>query len=261
MPQHVARDVVRGAKRAGDPASALRWAGDVILDRALAVAPLPRLNTTRTVRIDGGVSLRYRLNRGDIQSVREVWLEETYRVPMPLDRVAVVVDLGANIGLTSVYLATRHRPEWVLAVEPVAANARLARRNLAANGVRGEVLEAAVAAEDGFVDFQEAADSNVGRSVSGDGSRRVPAVTMATLLQRLGDDARIDLVKVDVEGAEAELFSGDLDWLRRVRCLMVEFHPDRVDYPGLVQTLESAGFDYIPAGSVHPCSADTFVRR
>jgi hypothetical protein len=41
---------------------------------------------------------------------------------------------------------------------------------------------------------------------------------------------------------------------------MVEFHPDRVDYPGLVALLRAEGYQYVPAGSVLPKSADTFVR-
>jgi hypothetical protein len=68
-------------------------------------------------------------------------------------------------------------------------------------------------------------------------------------------------VKLDIEGGEEALLTGDRSWLRRVRCLMAEFHPDVVDYPALVKLVESEGFRYIPAGSVFPMSADTFVRN
>src|SRR6266404_7620243 len=36
----------------------------------------------------------------------------------------------------------------------------------------------------------------------------------------------IDILKVDIEGAEVELFKGDLDWLRSVGAIAIEFHHD-----------------------------------
>ena len=37
---------------------------------------------------------------------------------------------------------------------------------------------------------------------------------------------RIDLLKIDIEGAEVELFKGNTDWLNRVQCIAIEFHGD-----------------------------------
>jgi methyltransferase FkbM-like protein len=36
----------------------------------------------------------------------------------------------------------------------------------------------------------------------------------------------VDILKVDIEGAEVQLFSGNLDWLERVRALLIEFHDE-----------------------------------
>jgi FkbM family methyltransferase len=180
-------------------------------------------------------------------------------VPVELGTVRNVLDLGANIGLTSVYLARKHESPRILAVEPVASNAELTRSNLAANGIDADVVEAAVAPFDGTIRFQESVHSNVGH-VSADG-RPVAAVSMPALLQRLGDGGDVDLLKIDIEGAEGELLSESSSWLDRVRCVIIEFHPDHVDYPGLVALLKARGFDFIPRGSVFRYSTDTFVRR
>jgi tRNA1(Val) A37 N6-methylase TrmN6 len=67
----------------------------------------------------------YRLNKGDLHSIREVWFEEAYRLPFE-DPSGTLLDLGANIGLTGVWLAKRYAIERVIAVEPDCDNAMLA---------------------------------------------------------------------------------------------------------------------------------------
>ena len=207
----VGREIAGAARIAGDRRSFLRYAGDVILYRVLRLVPLPA--RLRTIRLRDGSRITYRLNRGDILTVNEIWQTGSYRPPFPVDRLTTIVDLGANIGLTSVYLARRYGGS-VLAVEPSASNVALARRNLAQNGVAGEVVQAAIGPHDGTGRFARHRDFNSGR-LDTDGDP-VSVLSMATLLARLGPEARIDLVKVDIEGGEAELFSGDLGWLRRV---------------------------------------------
>jgi hypothetical protein len=69
-------------KRAADLRSTLRYAGDTVLYRGLYFGrPSGR---ERTIRVGNGVSLTYRLNRGDIQAIREVWVEECYRPPVDI---------------------------------------------------------------------------------------------------------------------------------------------------------------------------------
>jgi FkbM family methyltransferase len=248
-----------GARLLAGPRSKLRWAVDVVLYRVLIVMRLPTYNRPRTIRLRGGGRLQYRLNRGDIQAMREVWLDETYRLPADIGPVRTVVDLGANIGLASVYLCRRHDSRRLVAVEPVPANAALARENLALNGIDADVLEAAVAATDGTVHFQLTEDSNLGRIAPS--GRAVRAISMHQLLERLPARTEIDILKIDIEGGEQELLLGDRSWLRRVRSIIVEFHPAVVDNARLIAVLQREGFEFIASGSIHPHSADTFVRR
>jgi FkbM family methyltransferase len=249
----IAREVAGASRIAADLRSFARLALDAILYRLLRF--LPPTNRRRHVRLRGGVRITYRLNRGDFQGVREVWMQEAYRLPRNPGTVHSVVDLGANIGLASVYLARHHGARRVLAVEPVHENAQLAALNLRQNGVSGEVLEAAVATYEGTAPFIAAEASNVGHL--GPGGNEVQTVTMESVLGRLAGLA--DVVKLDIEGAEEDLLK-DGGWLQRVRVLVAEFHPDRVDYPGLVRLVCEKGFEYVPAGSVYRHSADTFYR-
>ena len=120
------------AKISYDIRSQFRLSVDFVLSRLLFALPRNLINRMRQVRTRDGATICYRLNRGDLQSIREVWLEEAYRLPLP-EPSGVLLDLGANIGLTSVWLAKRYRFSRIIAVEPVAENAVLVRRNLEIN--------------------------------------------------------------------------------------------------------------------------------
>jgi FkbM family methyltransferase len=233
-----------------------RIASDFLLFRLLAVVSLPTINQERTVRLRGDVALTYRLNRGDIQSFREVWLDDSYLLPFSLEP-RTLVDLGANIGLTSLWLAKRYHVERVIAVEASPDNARLVRKNLEQNGIATEVIAAAVGPRDGTVRFNLHKNSNQGR-IHPDGTE-VPMVSMPTVLARV-PNRPVDLLKMDIEGGEQALLDGDLAWLNSISAIIAEFHPLLVDYPGLTSKLESEGFRYIPANSAHTNSMDAFLR-
>lgn len=244
------------AKTAYDVRSQLRLSADFVLSRLLFALPRRLTNRVRQVKMWNGVILCYRLNRGDLQSIREVWFEEAYRLPFP-DPCGVLLDLGANIGLTCVWLARKYPFTRIVAVEPVPDNAVLVRRNFLLNGIKGEVFEAAVGPRDGTAAFQLHKNSNQGKL--GESGMQVAMISVNSILQKLLTP-QLDLVKIDIEGGEQELFLGPTGWLDRTKAIIIEFHPDVVDYSRLTRLLEGRGFDYIPANTAFSNNMDCFWR-
>lgn len=251
-------EIRRSIEIAGDRTSFLRLFTDTLLLRALRVLGLPVSNRERTVRLRGDAVITYRLNRGDLQSLREVWMDEHYRLPLHL-WPNTAIDLGANIGLTSVWLATRLGCQRILAIEPSRENARLLSRNLNQNHIVGEVLSAAVGPTDGWVGFAAHEASNLGKTVR-EGGVTVRMLSMDTILRHLNTDEAVDLVKIDIEGGEADLFAGDVRWLQRVRCIIAEFHPGFVDYGQIIATLHREGFVYLKESGRYLDHMDIFVQ-
>jgi FkbM family methyltransferase len=246
-----------------DWSSRFRLMSDYLMSHVLFALPSGLLNRERNITTRNGVKLSYRLNRGDLQSIREVWCDEVYSLPFAIPSGALL-DLGANIGLTTIWMATRSHFSKIIAVEPDRENAALVAKNLRQNGISGEVVQAAVGPRDGTAYFRKASWSNLGACVgfSSDDKRldvegtSVPMVSVGSILKRFELD-RLAIVKVDIEGSEQTLLLGPCEWLNCTESLVVEFHPPTVDYELLSETVTSHGFKFIPAS---PQNMDCFVR-
>jgi len=244
------------ARLCADRQSALQLGLDFALSRFLLWSPENRVGRLRKVRLRGGVQLCYRLNKGDLHSIREVWFDEAYRLPFD-NPSGTLLDLGANIGLTSVWLAKKYTIERVIAVEPDRSNAILARRNLDLNAIKSEVLEAAIGPHEGTVGFESNQVSNLGRV-----SEKGLPVAMITVDRILEKSAcpKLALVKIDIEGGEQQLFDGPMGWLDRTDAIIIEFHPTLVDHPKIIKAVAGRGFAYIRSNSVFPNNMDCFKR-
>lgn len=224
-----------------------RLVGDILLFRVMHFVHLSREDAARTVRMRDGTWLTYRLNRGDIQAIREIWLDEVYRPPPEAAEMRQVVDLGANIGFTSLYLSRRLNTTHVIAVEPDPANVAILRRNLTQNEVSATVIDAAVGPIDGHATFRRDRESNLGHLAS-DGDISVQVLSMPSVIAGLPDPTGATLLKLDIEGGEEQLFTGDLSWLRRFSCLLAELHPTRADVDRIADLIDGSGMRFRPGG-------------
>ena len=250
------RDLRSSVRLAADARSRFRLCVDFTRSRFIGLVPMGQRNRLREVCLRGGIKIRYRLNKGDLHSIREIWFEEAYQLPFE-DPSGVFLDLGANIGMTSVWLAKKFSFTQVIAVEPDPDNAALLRQNLELNGIAGQVLEAAIGPQEGTARFATSELSNLGR-VSENGSL-VRMISVDTIIKEFAV-TRFGLIKIDIEGGEQELFDGPGEWLARTDAIIIEFHPMVVDYPRLTKRVSSLGFKYIPAHSVFPNNMDCFTR-
>jgi len=173
----------------------------------------------------------------DILTFNEVIREQVYRsILTKLRRCETVIDLGANIGLATLYFAGHYPRARVLAVEPNPPTYRILTANLKSlvEAGRCRTLKAAVwGSEKQLVaDERSKADGahySAFATREADGAQHGDETMQGFPITRIIADsgfARVDLLKVDIEGAEVELFKGDLDWLKQVGAIAIEFHHD-----------------------------------
>lgn len=134
-----------------------------------------------------------------------------------------IVDLGANVGYAAVDLALRYPDASVVAVEPEPSNVEVLRRNIGSLNI--VVVQAAVWPRRALLELEEAEIGHVGFRVHEVSSSRraVQTVTMPMLMEQTGFDV-VDLLKIDIEGAELELLTQEAEWLEGVRAIAIEFH-------------------------------------
>lgn len=133
----------------------------------------------------------------------------------------VMVDGGAYIGDTSAYFLSRFPGLRVIALEPMPESREQAQRNLAPYGDRVELREAALTADGAPVRMSGV---QTGARIGDAGDLEVPSVSISQLLDEM-PDARIDILKLDIEGAEGPIFADAPErWLDRVGTIIVETH-------------------------------------
>jgi FkbM family methyltransferase len=178
----------------------------------------------------------------------EIFVHRYLRTPVriPPERVKLIVDLGANVGMSCLYwLATYWRAE-VIAFEPHPGHAAQCRINLERNGLLGRATLHGVAAgvAPGRAWISDAGTSSQVGAATGGGYEIEVVDIFALLIGR-----RIDILKIDVEGSEYELLEdprfGELD----VRSIIMEWHErdDRPDgHTWCCERLRELGFQLYP---------------
>jgi FkbM family methyltransferase len=138
-----------------------------------------------------------------------------------------IVDAGANIGCTSIFFGTRWPTARIYAVEPDPANAATLRAN-AAPFPNVTILQAALWPTRTTLRLVTENRAASATEVVDDPARPgnpVPTVTLPDLLDMAG--GRIDLLKMDIEGADFDVFGAfEPAWWDRIGAAMVELHDD-----------------------------------
>ncbi len=220
---------------------------NVLAYRVLAIWPtLPGANKVCCLETTDGDVLYYRRNRGDLQGIREIYIDEIYSLPDGANPTSLV-DFGANIGIATIWLSRRYGLHASLSVEPVPENFALLQRNLLANNLFGQTLNAAIGATNGTVMFDGSFETNMGRM--GAGTLEVTVHGVAQVVANL--DFAPSLLKVDVEGAERDLFlDQEPSWAQAFQLIVIEVHPEHVDPVELETAIMNQGFRYFPPKEV-----------
>ena len=191
-------------------------------------------------RIRGGPVIQFPPSRGvDLLStniplmIRETWLDHHYTPPgFEIRDGENIVDLGANVGVFSLFAAMGTPSGQIIAYEPIPELYELLCLNLQMNAVTNVRAHRA-----GVLDYEGHGSiwynsSNVGghsiypERVNTKEAAKVP-VQFTTLDKVIATNSlhTIDLLKVDCEGSEYRIFEGSSDVsIRRIRRMSIEYH-------------------------------------
>lgn len=171
-----------------------------------------------------------RANTSDAQVFWQIFYQREYRCLDHVKDADFIVDCGANVGYSSAYFLSRFPNATLVAVEPDADNFRLLQQNIAPYGQRASCLRDGIwSHETGlvFAPDTQGAGQEWGRTVRAarDGETAdVHAIDIGSILRESGKE-QISILKIDIEGSEAAVFSENYqNWLDRVDNLVIEIH-------------------------------------
>jgi FkbM family methyltransferase len=167
-------------------------------------------------------------DESELETIRDVFVEEDYKLGDVGD-VRTVVDLGSHIGASVVWFHAVYPQARIIAVEPHPVTFRRLLRNIR-DLDRIEAFNVAVTETEGTVPLfagEESWGSTVFPRPGMHPVGEARSVTLDGLLGSLGID-EVDLLKVDIEGAEHGVLSS-FAGLRSVRTVIGEFHPQYND--------------------------------
>lgn len=145
------------------------------------------------------------------------------------DRVRLVLDLGANIGIAARLLRREYPAATIISVEPDQENFRVLDRNVSEAPAAASIrpVRACAVGHSRRVGLDRSGDAwAFTMTEAAQGGESLPGLTIPELLTEAGQPAtaRIDLLKCDIEGAERELFEHCAPWIGQVGVMVVELH-------------------------------------
>ncbi len=178
----------------------------------------------------------------------QIFVDQIYGVATDFSK-RTIFDVGANIGLSSLYFQQKYHEPNIVAFEAHPEYAQIAQKNL-------EIPVHAVAltkAGEGTVKFvvdEHPERSHVARSNSDEEQDQktidVPSKKLSSYVEQVD---QVDLLKIDIEGGEGEVID-DLcssGVIGKVKNIVFEFHQGQCPYPlsSVLKMLEDAGFDAV----------------
>ena len=222
---------------------------EILPQLAPTVAQWPR-RQPGLLMVDGK-KLRYSDMHSFFHQTRQIFGDNLY--DFKTDSASpVILDCGAHIGMASLYFKERYPNARITAFEADPQIADMCRANFKTFGAEdADVQDAANWIHDEGVSFNTSND-DAGHVEDGADNAAVSSVRLKTLLEK----EQVDLLKLDVEGAEFAIFDDCGDALRNAERIVAEVHAmddTQANIGGLLSHLEKTGFRYA-LGNFHPAT-------
>jgi FkbM family methyltransferase len=143
----------------------------------------------------------------------------------------VIIDAGANIGLASIYFSNKFPDVKIIAIEPEESNLAILKRNVAPyeniipisgalwhENARIDLVDPGLGKWAFMTQSQEGVEKRYGATI-----HEIRGLTVDMIMEEQGLD-HIDILKIDIEGAEREVFRNSSSWIGKVDALIVELH-------------------------------------
>lgn len=207
---------------------------------------------TFSLDVRGAGKITMRSRSSDASVVRQVFRAKEYdlgRFPQSAEigrayqrilsagKTPVIIDAGANMGASALWFARQFPGAQIIAIEPEPGNAAVCRRNLA-SVPNARLVEAALGGEPGAVEMSSGSEDWAFQTTRAEAGG-VKLVTIPELAAQVAN-GQLFLVKIDIEGFEADVFSTNVGWLDETFVVIVEPHDWMLPAKGTSRAMQVA---------------------
>lgn len=180
--------------------------------------------------------IKVRRKTSDFSIFRQIFIKKEYDFDLGFEPVTII-DAGANVGYASLWFAIKFKNSRIIAIEPEESNYSVLSENVS-SFKRIIPLKFALWYKETKLNIFDTGYDHWGYAVRESKSHSIgstPTITINKILTKYNLE-KIDLLKIDIEGAEKELFEkGSQLWINKVSAIFIELH-DRMK-PGCTKAL------------------------
>lgn len=179
-------------------------------------------------------------------------------------RAPFIVDAGANIGASCVFFALEYPRCRIIAIEPELNNCTMLRRNC--EGLNYKLIEGGVSCENGTAFLVDKGCGDLDFRLAEQGDYPVSVYSLREIIsEEMACGGAPFIVKIDIEGGEADLFRASTSWLAVVPLLIIELHDWLLPGQGIsrnfLRAISEHDFDFVHLGENVFCFNNDTVRE
>jgi FkbM family methyltransferase len=172
-----------------------------------------------------GRTIYFRKKTKDKETFKEIFNKNIYNIKLPIVP-NFIIDAGSNTGFTSLFFKLKYPQAKIVALEIENENVKMIKKNLE-KFKDIDIIQKGLFNKKAFFrieDPYQATNSFVIKEVSPNENYDIESITIDEILMSKNIEI-IDVLKIDIEGAEKDLFEKNYEnWLPKVKIIMVETH-------------------------------------
>jgi len=228
---------------------------------------------TVNIKIDNVDNLFYfrENSKGDKGVIRQIFADRDYDISkwaqgkklleyhrkISQDHRSLIIDAGANIGASALFFAKSYPNSFVFAIEPDEMNFHLLSTNT--SKLNGFNFHGAISSEDGELSLIDPGNSDWGFRTEKiepngiAGTKKVRSICPASVFHHPAvAGSKPFIFKIDIEGAEEDLFSKNIEWMKDFPLIIVELHDWMLPFSGssknFLKAVAQHEFDFVHRG-------------
>lgn len=192
---------------------------------------LQKLDKLKLLR--GSISIRVpgikhkiflRTRTSDIKLFRNIFIEQEYNISLPFVP-NTIIDGGANIGLATILFANKYPAARIISIEPESSNFEQLKKNTSLYPnitlIKGGIWRCS-----SYLNITNPNSSKwsfITTEIDQPNETSIQGLSLDDIISNAGWE-NADMIKLDIEGSEKEVFDQSGEWLQKVKVLIVELH-------------------------------------